>query len=346
MATASSMMNTCTATRAAPIAYGNTVRGVTVSQGKGVTTVSGREYAAGGASFASANTQLVDAILHHPAYYATASLGNMARSFREYRWNYIRVSYLGVCSTSSNGWTQIVTSPDVQDSAYAYTSNTDLLTRSMSTQNAVLGNLWENIEHIVPLKKNWCLTQPFLSEDLRDHVAGETFIYQADAGTAGTNGIGFIDFSISFRDLYYTMHSVIPFTQYASLTLTDSSTTPQASAITSLTNSTATAATNGSVWKMILLVDQSTAGTGGTLANIYKTYVDGTTSNALALKNGETFYGLVVGSNIQLYPTFEAAKTSSSHSFVAYNTTLSSASVLQFMSIRVSLGMQDAIVNT
>jgi hypothetical protein len=338
------MLQTCS-TRAAPAAYSNTVRGVTVSQGKGVTTVSGREYAAGGSSFASANTQLIDAILHHPAYYATASLGNMARSFREYRWNSITVHYLGTCSTATNGWTQIVTTPDIQEGAYTYSSNTDLLTRSMSTQGAVLGNLWENISHSVPLRKNWCLTQPFLGEDLRDHCAGETYIYQADASTASTNGICFVDFSISFRDLYYTMHTSIPFTQYTALTCVDSSSTPTSGSIASLTNSTVTTSSNGSIWRMILLADQTTIGTGGTKANALKNYVNGTTTNTLSLVNGYTFYGCVSGSNIELFPTFEAAKVSSTHSFVAYATTLSSASSYTFMMARVSLGIQDAELN-
>jgi hypothetical protein len=335
---------TC-AVRAAPAAYSNTLRGVTVSQGKGITTVSGREYAAGANAYSSANTQLTDAIIHHPAFYATAALGNMCRSFREYRWNSIKVTYLGVCATSTNGWVQIVTTQDVQDAAYVYSSNTDLLQRSMSTQNAILGNVWENLEHQVPYDKKWCLTQPFLGEDVRDHIAGETYIYTQQASVSGALGLCVIDYSVSFRDLDYTMHTAIPFAQYQPLTLVDSSATPTANNIVQLTNATITAGSAGSVWKLIAMADQSTAATGTTLANAWKLTIDGTATAGVPIKNGSTFYGLVISTTIKLYPTFEAAKLSDSDSFIEYLTTGSSAGSFVFMAARVTLGPLDAISN-
>jgi hypothetical protein len=333
----------CSAVRAAPVAYSNTVTAVTTSQGKGITTVSGREFAAGAATFASVNTQLIDGIVHHPAFYTTSALGNMCRSFREYRTNYIKVTYLGVCSTASSGWTQIVTSPDVSESAYKYTSNTDLLQRSMNSNNAILGNLWENLEHNVAVKKTWCLTQPFASDDLHEHCSGETFVFQQSQGASGVYGLCIIDYSFSFRDLAYTMHTGIPFSQYQPLTLTDSVSNPANSAVTALTNSTVTAVGNGSVWKLIALADQSTVGTGGTLANAYKIFVDATTNDAMTISNGSTFYGLVNGSVINLYPTFESAKDASSRTFVAYATTLSTATVLKVLGVRLCFGNFDYV---
>lgn len=332
--------------RAAPVAYSNTITGYKVSSNAGVTTVRGREYAAGSAGFNSSITQLTDAIIHHPSYYATAALGNLARSFREYKWNAIRVSYIATCPTSTQGWTQIVTNPDVQDSAYQYTSNTDLLQRSMSTQNAVLGNTWENILHDVPLNKRWCLTMPFDGSEYRDHIAGETYIYQNATSTA-TLGLIVIDYDISFRDLYYTLHTSLPFTQYQALTLTDSVTNPAASSIVQMSNTTMTSGVPaGAVWRLIVLADQSAAGTGATLNNAWKTYVDNNSTNVLPIRDGVTVYATVIATTVKLYPTYEAAKNADSTQFLAYGNNQTTASTIVCQAVRVSLGLADLTSQT
>lgn len=329
------------ASRAAPVAYSNTIQGYKVSSNAGVTTVRGREYAAGSSGFNSAITQLTDVIIHHPSYYATTALGNLSRSFREYRWNNIRVSYIATCPTTTQGWTQIVTNPDVLDSAYKYTTNTDLLQRSMSTQNAVLGNTWENIVHDVPLKKNWCLTQPFDGVEQRDHIAGETYIYQNSTSTA-TLGLVIIDYEISFRDLYYTLHTSIPFAQYAPVSLVDSVTNPTANSIVQVTNTALTSGVaSGTVYRLICLADQSSAGLGATLSNAWKTYTDGNTTNILSIQNGTTVYGLVISTTLKIFPTLEDAKTSSGTQFIAYGNTQSTASTYVVQAVRMCLGLSE-----
>jgi hypothetical protein len=327
--------------RAAPAAYSNTVSGYKVSSNAGVTTVRGREYAAGSGGYNSATTQMTDAIFHHPAHYATSALGNMARSFREYRWDAIRVSYVATCPTSTQGWTQIVTNPDVQEAAYLYTSNTDLLQRSMCTQNAVLGNTWENLVHVVPTDKKWCLTQPFDGSDIRDHCAGETYVYTNSTSTS-VLGLIVIDYVISFRDLYYTLHSSIPFAQYATLAPTDSVANPSTSAIVEITSSALTSGyPAGTIWRLILMADQSTAGTGATLSNAWKTYVDGNSTNTLPIQNGTTVYATVIATTAKLYPTFEAAKIASSSMYIAYGNTQTTASTYKVQAVRMTLGLSD-----
>jgi hypothetical protein len=337
-----STMLSKTVSRAAPVAYSNTVHGYSVSSNGGVTTVRGREFAGGGQAFNSSITQLADVIMHHPAYYTTSVLGNLARSYREYKWEAIKISYLGVCSTATAGWTQISTNPDMQDSAYAYSTNADLLQRGMSTQNSVLGNNWENIEHVVPLPRKWCLTQPADGDDIRDHIAGETYVHQ-NAQVTGTIGLTVIDYVVSFRDLFYTLHSTIPYSQYATFTLTDSSAASAANAIVSATNSTVTSSQNGAVWRFVVLGDQCAIGTGGTLASNWKTYFDATTSSTLTIKNGTTFYGQIVGSNILCYPTFEAAKLGSKSTYLAYVNLLSTASTYVVIGARLTHGAVELI---
>lgn len=334
------------AVRAAPAAYSNTVTGHRVTSNAGVTTVSGREFAAGSANFSSSNIQLVDVIAHHPAYYATSALGNLTRSFREYRWDWIRISYLGTSSTATAGWTQLVTNPDMQESGYNYASNTDLLQRSMSTQNAVLGNVWENLTHIVPTTSKWMLTQPFDGSEYRDHTAGETYVYQ-QAASSTVLGLVVIDYQVSFRDLYYTLHSSIPFTQYAPLTLADSVANPAASAIVTMTNSTISASPAGSIWRLILLADQSTAGTGATITTLWKIYTDGSNTSNVTTANGSTVYAIAnANSVINLFPTFESAKISSTREFMAYRSNQTTASSLVFQAVRVSLGTTDLVAQT
>lgn len=334
-------------TKAAPAAYSNTITGHTVRQNGGVTTVCGREFAGGANAYGSSTSQLVDAIVHHPGYYNTTALGNMVKSFREYRWDYIKITYMGTSSTSSAGWTQIVTNQDIEESAYAYATNTDLLQRSMSTQNSILGNLWENLTHVVPIPGKWALTQPWGGADLRDHVAGETYIYQniGASGSSSAYGLVLVDYCCSFRNLDYTMHGGIanPFSQYQTFSLVDAASSPTVGTQVITTNSTVTGSVNGSVWRFIMLNDQNTYGTGVTAANVWNTYSINTTGTNTTVKNGTTFYGCVIGSSLYLYPTLEAAKVGSTTTFIGYRTQPTTTSTYVAIGIRVSLGNVDLI---
>jgi hypothetical protein len=338
-----------TVTRA-PVSIGTTI---TATAPRRTTTLrgcrlQGREFMASVYESSNANWQLTALCPLHPAYFTSSTIGNICRGFSRYKWNRLTVHFVTRQPTSVTG-----------EIALCYSSNCLLpaengasgafLPRVMSRGNAILGPLWTSHSINIPCDNKLRYIDAFSSIDFNLNVMGEVQAYTL-AGVTDTAGYLLMDYDIEFADVMYQPHgTLIPLATGTGtqIIVNDSSTTPTASNAVKVTGALLTTASDGTVYRCILDLDQSTLSTGTTAANAWETNVAfastltsiTSTARTITLVDGMQFYLTVIGSNMYAYNSYEAAVGGDGTGQFFYQTTGSTAASLQVMAYLVRTGV-------
>jgi hypothetical protein len=334
---------------AAPVSLGTTIVATRPRQSRTSRgcRIQGREFMASVYEYNNSNWQLSALCPLHPAYFVNSTIGNVCRGFSRFRWNGLTVHFVSRQPTSVTG-----------EIALTYSANNCLpaengagggfLPRVMSRGNAILGPLWLGHSIVIPCDQVVRDVDAFASIDFNLNVMGEVQAYTL-SGVTDTAGYLLFEYDIEFMDVMYQPHSTIipvPTGTGAQYTLTDTSATPTAANAVQFSNATLAAAANGTVYRCVLDLDQSTLATGTTAANAWQSntaYASSltaitSTGTAQTLVDGLQLYVAVVGTSLYAYTSYESAVNGDSTGQIFYKTTGSSAASIVVIAYFVRMG--------
>jgi hypothetical protein len=334
----------------APVSIGTTVRASkpVVTQMSNGVLVQGREFLCQVYETNNSSFQLAASAPLHPSYYVASIMGQMARVYQKYKFRKCAIHFVTRQPTSVTGEIALVYNSQVTEPA-ENGANANFLPRVMTRGDAILGPLWQNHSITIPCDNTFRLIDPFVSPDVAAHIFGEIQAYTL-SGVTDTAGYLLIDYELEFNTTMFAPHSTsIPITtgpgaQYSCVDTTSSNTAGNA---VNLANTTMSSLPNGTVWKCYMNADESTVGTGTTLANAWKTTNQyalttttvGTADITFSITDGQVFYAVVVGSALYCYVSISAAIAGDSAGQIFYRTTASTAATWLVNSYVVQLGL-------
>jgi hypothetical protein len=271
--------------------------------------------------------------LMSPAYFVGTFLGNLARSFEKYRWNKLRVHYVPKVSTATSGQIVMTSSHSVSEPVLNPNSGT-FLQRAMAQGNATMGPLWMENYIDIDCDGEWKLVDPATTSDPDDAIAEELQIF-TQCEQAQQVGYLYAEYEVEFCNTIFQPHSsYIPIYTGPGVraVLTDTAAINAVGDdwnVSDPTNALAIAnINNGTIYRAVLDIAGSAAGTGTTLANMSNVGLSTrlttiTTSMAvspLPLVGGMTFYIVLIGTGFAVYTSVEAAINGSGSGQVFYRT--------------------------
>lgn len=310
----------------------------TVTSSGGVVRVRGREFVVTCPENTQTNWYLSAVFPVHPAYFKSTVLGNYARSYQKFRFNGGGVHFITRQPSSATGEVLMFHKKDVLDVSPGY-NNSDFLSVALSMENALLGPIWTNHTLRIPAVRSEGDVNPTVDPDINDNIKGEVYVL-TQSGITDNAGFLVFDYDFSFWDPMFTMHSSsIPiFTGPTDIKSFQDNANMLLNAQMSINcDSEYNTASNGTVFRIIINSTATTYAAGATSANALR-IVQGAGNTTLAIQDGTTLYGTVVGSTLNIYPTLVSAKTISNDVFVAYNQTLGAKSTWVFNSYLVQIG--------
>ncbi len=342
-----------TTVQQAPVTIGTSLSSVTplTREFPGGMAIAGREFLGNVVMSSSSNFQLGALVPLHPAYYSGSMVGNICRTWEQYRFRSVTVHFVSRQPTSVTGQIALCVTREILEPC-ENGSNAAFLGRVMSRGMCSIGPLWRNHSVVVECDGNWRNIDAFVGSDYDDNVMCEMQAY-VQASSADTAGYLLIDYEIEYRKPMYQPHSSsLPLTTGVgtSYTLVDSSSTPTANNAVQLNNASLSALPNGTIWRFILSIDQSTLATGTTAANAWNVGTTtstnlttiSTTGSNITLSNGQALYIAVLGTALYAYASYEQALAGTSSGQLFYRTTGSTAG--SFVGIAYQLRLGNAIV--
>lgn len=255
-----------------------------------------------------------------PAYFNSAILGNLARSFERYRFRTLRVHYVPKVSTAAAGQVILCSQRSVSEPGLQPESGT-FLPRAMSQGNSVFSPLWVPTSIDIDCNGEWKLVDPATTTDPDDCIHEELQVY-TQVATIGQVGYLIAEYDIEFKEPIYQPHSTsIPIFTGPGIraVLVDAAAVNAPSDDWTLSDPTSalglSSVPNGTVFRAVLDVQGSAAGTGANLNNLVltttryssTTSVISTQSTNYPLIGGSTIFLVVVGTVMETYLTLEAA---------------------------------------
>jgi hypothetical protein len=315
MAGMSNMRGAVTSITTAPIAIGNSVRGVAtqvVHSGKNVC-LRGRDFMFAPVGTGSVTTwTMCGATPLTPAAFADTTLANYMRLYAKFRFKWITVHYITSSPTSANGDVMFYYGKD-RSSVYLNQTSTQLLGFVMSDPSTVIGPQWTNHSATLKMTGDWKLTDYGMHDGLEEYADGELFLL-SKTSTTDSPGYVLFDYEIEFAQHQIQPRLLtfpIPRIQYAPINLGRSGLTVSigdkfSCALTGNDISGAAASLpagtiTGDIFKVIIDVTNSSPSSwlNCTTSNLMNSVVnsDGSSVN-LAIADGTTLYAVYIGSNI------------------------------------------------
>jgi len=339
--------------------YPSTSIGTTISTMKPIVTrtnetarIIGRDFIGTVEGNGTSTFGLGKSALLSPAYFQSAMLGNLARSFERYRWNTLRVHYVPKVATSAAGQvvmcsSRSVTQPCLQGEAGSF------LPRAMSQGNAIFTPLWAPAMINIDCTGEFKLVDSTTSVDLDDTIHEELQVY-TQVGSSGQVGYLYAEYDVSFEEPIFQPHSTaIPYGSGpgARMSLADKAAINSSADALIITDTTSVlgSPTPGTIYRAVFDRQGSTAPTGVTFTSgfiVYNNYHSTTTAFAtvgsvLAFVGGLTLY-LVNTAGAQdytAYTSMEAAIAGSASGQVYYNgaTTVKGAYLFDAALVRIGV---------
>jgi hypothetical protein len=308
------MQGAVTSITTAPIAIGNSVRGIetqVVRKGKNVC-LRGRDFMFAPVGTGSVTTwTMCGATPLTPAAFADTTLANYMRLYAKFRFNWITVHYITSSPTSANGDVMFYYGKD-RSSVYLNQTSTQLLGFVMSDPSTVIGPQWTNHSATLKMTGDWKLTDYGMHDGLEEYADGEVFLL-SKTSTEDSPGYVLFDYEIEFAQHQIQPRLLtfpIPKIQYAPINLARSGLSVTAgdkfSAVASGTDISGAASiipagtVSGDVFKVIIDVTNSAPGswTNCTTANLMNAAINFDGANvALSISDGTTVYAVCTGSN-------------------------------------------------
>lgn len=312
----------------APVAIGNSIRGVAsrVDPMRNGVRVTGRDYMFGGKFTNSIETWcMIGGTPLSPAAFGDSVLANYMRNYGKFRFRHFTAYYITSSPTSTNGDIMFYYGKN-RESVFLNQTSSNLLAVVLSDPNTVIGPQWTNHQINVEVTGDWKSTDYGMYADAADFADGELFLLSKTSSTA-TPGYVLFDYVIEFADLQIQPRLLtfpIPRAQYHNVNLGLTS-------IAVTTNDSLDAATkrptlkgndlagtaavlptgiaNGDVFKVIVDLTNSTSGswTNCTPANLLYAGIN-TAGWSVTLQDGFTVYAVYYGANtFVLYATIDEA---------------------------------------
>lgn len=195
-------------TKAVPAAIGTSIRMAApkVVRNGNIARISGRDFigtvpVATTTGFGIARTALLS-----PAYFASAFLGNLCRSYESYRWEKLRIVYVPACSTATTGSIVLASARSITQPALSGELS-NFLPRALTQGNASMMPLWEHgYIDIDCSDREWKKVDPTTTTDIDDNVHEELQVYFSSA-TALTSGYLIAEYECTFNEPVYQPHS-------------------------------------------------------------------------------------------------------------------------------------------
>lgn len=313
-----------TSTRSVPAAVGTTMRMVApkVVRSGNTARITGRDYIGSVPVNTTTNFGIATTCLLSPAYFTSAFLGNLCRSYESYRWQSLRIHYVPACSTATTGSIILASAHSVTQPALSGELS-NFLPRALTQGNASMGPLWEHGHIDIDCSKSdWRLVDPTTSVDLDDNIHEELQVYYS-AATALTAGYLFAEYVCEFSDPVYQPHSLtipISFGPGTACILSDNNTVNAIADDWNLrfdSGLSISSIATGTIFRAVLDVVGSAAPAGATLNNLLNSAVfsHSTTTTfgiqtvVCPLVGGQVFYFVVDSATVKVYGTIENART-------------------------------------
>lgn len=342
-----------------PAAIGFTVRGKAPSIVKTSTgaTIKGADYAGTVNVFNASTYEPAASVPMNPSYFNSAMLGNLSRVYEKYRFKRAVLEYIPSVPTSTQGQLVLLSDRSIKN-PFLDGSSTSFLGRALSQANAVATPLWQRTTFECDVSQAWNLVDPLIDADLDDTIAGEVQVY-GFADTTMVAGILMLHYEVEFKDPLYTFHPTltpIPVGIGTLATFNDDSAVNNSADAIILTNSSITlgAFANGSVFRMVFQRAGSTAPAGpsgwSTVAGVQTTTATTTTtvagiSTGITMVTGTTLYGVLNGSTVTLYSSYDHAVTGSANGLLRYVNATTAVGEWSFIMAGVRLGASLMVTN-
>ncbi len=328
----------------APVSIGNSIRGSSpmVTQIKNGHRVIGRDFAfTSGATVAAAtNWSLVGGMPITPAACPSTILRNYTQMYAHFKVNAITFHYITSSPTSQSGDVLFYYEQD-RESPMTDITNNSFIPFVVSDPNTILGPQWTNHSMQVKPATGIMSTGYGLGTDITSEAAGSIFLFSKTT-SASSPGYILFDYDISFFDLSINPRAgLLPVSRAQWTMLTIGRTTTAVVSATTLVDAAIqginqdgsasalpTGATNGDIYKMIVLPTNSTVSgtnatwTNCTTSNLFMYHTSGSNGSTLTLDDGVTLYAVYAQSAIYLYQNYANATTDSNRLYYGVTATI------------------------
>lgn len=338
----------------APASIGTTIRATkpVLTRGADTSRMTGRDFLGTVEGEGVATFGLGKSALLSPAYFASTFLGNIARSYEQYRWNKLVVHYVPKVPTSVTGQIVLCSQRSASEPGLQPESGT-FLQRAMSQGNAVFSPLWVATQIEIDCDGEFKLIDPGTTVDIDDCIHEELQVY-TQVNSSQQVGYLFVEYDVTFKEPIYQPHSTLfPIPSGPGVrTIVQASTAANAVTDSLLMNEVASViniagTANGSIFRGVFDLQGSTAPTGTTFANAFNVItvgrgllgVQNLSTTAFPLIGGTTLYFVVQGTVLDVYTSLDAATDGNGSGQLVWRTLSTTAGALKFDMAQVRFGV-------
>lgn len=334
-----------------PAAYGYTLRmqpPAIVRRGN-MATITGSDYAGTAVVTVSTSYQPAASVFINPAYFQNAMLAAQARSFEKFRLKRGSVTYIPSVPTSTQGQIVMLSTATVKEPFLA-SGTTTFLGRALSQYNAVATPIWKEATIELAPSQEWSVVDALIDADLDDCIAEEVQVYATCEATLDA-GVLVFHYEMEFKDPLYVYHPTmipVPNGNGTVLLFADDSNVNATTDTIRLNSVGGTLlGANGSVYRLVFQQARSIAPTGPAnwsgVADVMNSAANTTSGtitsrSGITMVSGTTLYGLLVGTSLILYSSYDAAVIGNVNGSLAYNTATTAAGAWWFLGQMVRLG--------
>lgn len=334
-----------------PAAYGYTLRMQTPSVVRrgNMATITGSDYGGTVQVVNSSNYQPAASVFINPAYFQNAMLASQARCFEKFRLKRGAVTYIPSVPTSTQGQIVMLSTATVKEPFLA-SGTTTFLGRALSQYNAVATPIWKEATIELAPSLEWSVVDALIDADLDDCIAEEVQVYGTCDSTLDS-GVLVFHYEIEFKDPLYVYHPTmipVPNGNGAGMTFSDNSATNLTTDTIRLSSPSGTLlGGNGSVYRLVFQQGKSVLPTGPASWSVVADTLTGgasTTSGVsysragITMVSGTTLYGALVGTDLILYTSYDAAVGGQVQGSLAYKEATTAVGVWAFLVQMVRLG--------
>nr|WRQ65719.1 structural protein [Tolivirales sp.] len=326
-----------------PAAYGFSLKMTPpkIRRNGNTSHIVGSDYAGSIAAVNTISYQPAASVFLNPAYFQNAMLGSQARAYEKFRFTRATIHYIPSVPTSTQGQLVMCSTRTVKEPFFNGASTT-FLSKALSQGNAIATPLWKEAMLDVPCSNEWSIVDALIDSDLDDSIQEEIQCYCTSDFT-GTAGILMLHYEIEFKDPLYTYHPTlipVPVGNGSIVTLKDNAAAKGVNDSVALNDPTGfVLGANSSVYRLIFRQEASTLPTGPTSwAGVAKVEtLTGSTSTAttigntnIALSTGSVLYGVVNGTNLHLYTSYDTAANANLAGQLLYQTVVTAKGTWHF----------------
>lgn len=319
-------------------------------------TITGADCAGSVNAVNTASYQPAASVLLNPAYFQNGMLGALARTYEKFRFVKATIQYIPSVPTSTQGQIVMISTRTVKE-PFLNGAATTFLSRALSQGNAVASPLWKEETLEVPCSGEWSIVDPLIDADLDDCIQEEVQVYTTCDSTA-TCGILMLHYVIEFKDPLFTYHPTlipVPVGNGSFNTFVDNSAVNAANDAIRIVNAFGPLFSgSGSVYRMVFRQEVSALPTGiaswASLAAVECNAATNSTNvaitaNTISMSTGTTLYGVLNGSDIVLYASYEGAANGALNDLLIYSNATTAVGSYSFITSMVRMPQASRITS-